>query len=259
MSSQFNQYAEFYDLLYREKNYVGESEYIAKIIRKLLPERKAPTRVLDLACGTGKHVFQLESMGFTMEGSDISANMIAVAKESASKNGSQAVFYNHSFQESHQIPKKYDVVISMFSAMDYLTKFDDLIRTLENISNLLTDDGIFIFDYWNGNAVTRDYDPVKAIRRSDANGELLRISETALDIVQQIATVKFTCMYFVDGKRVHDFTEYHPMRYYFFQEMANILTSRGWEIIYTSPFMKFDAPLDPYEWNISIGLKKKGT
>lgn len=258
MSSQFNQYAEFYDLLYREKNYIGESEYIAKIIKKLLPERSIPVTLLDLACGTGKHIFHLEKMGFTVEGSDISSNMISVARESAKTNGSKAIFYNRSFQESHKIQKNYDVIISMFSAIDYLTSFDDFLLALKNISGLLNDDGIFIFDYWNGNAVTRDYDPVKVVRKSDMKGELLRISETSLDLVKQIATVKFSCMYFVDGKRMHDFTELHPMRYYFFQEMFNILESNGFEIIYTSPFMNFDGLIDPYDWNISVGLKKKG-
>ncbi|MDP1678357.1 MAG: class I SAM-dependent methyltransferase [Bacteroidota bacterium] len=258
MSSQFNQYAEFYNLLYREKNYIDEAEYITKIIKKLLAPKSSPVTLLDLACGTGKHIFHLEKMGFLVEGSDISSNMITVARESAKSNGSKAAFYNYSFQDSHKIEKKYDVVISMFSAMDYLTSMDDFLRTLKNISNLLTEDGIFIFDYWNGNAVTRHYDPVKVIRKSDSNGELLRISETNLDIVQQIATVKFSCMYFVDGKRIHDFTELHPMRYYFFQEMYNILNSNGFDVVYTSPFMKFDGPIDPYEWNISVGLKKKG-
>ena len=45
MSQVFDAYARYYDLLYRDKDYVGEAEYVAAHIRKQAPQAK---RILEL-------------------------------------------------------------------------------------------------------------------------------------------------------------------------------------------------------------------
>jgi len=46
----FDAYSHYYDLLYRDKNYKAETDYICKNINELNPEAKS---LLDLGCGTG--------------------------------------------------------------------------------------------------------------------------------------------------------------------------------------------------------------
>jgi SAM-dependent methyltransferase len=250
-------YAEIYDLLYENKDYVGEAAYIDNLI-SLCSRKGKESVILDLACGTGKHTFLLEKLGYNVDGSDISADMIKLAKESSEEKASKANFFNYSFQESNNISGRYDVVISMFSAFDYLNTLTDIEKSLRNIHNLLEDGGMFIFDYWNGNAVVRDYSPVKILRRKNKNGELLRVSETTINPLSQIATVKFTCLYFKDDLKAIEFSEVHDMRYFYFSELENLLMSNGFKIKFRAPFLSKDnsGVFDNYEWNISIVAEK---
>src|SRR6185369_9558620 len=96
---QFDVYAAFYDLLYKDKDYKGESEYIDQLIAKFSQKDKSKTSLLDLACGTGKHLLELSSKGYaSLSGSDISKSMIDIARENSHARGSQINFHNYSFQ-----------------------------------------------------------------------------------------------------------------------------------------------------------------
>lgn len=256
-NSQFDVYAAFYDLLYKDKDYKGESEYIDQLIAKFLNKEKAKTTLLDLACGTGKHLLELSSKGYaSLSGSDISHAMIEIATKNTEAKGKKITYYNHSFQEADKINQTYDVVISMFSAMNYLTSYFDQSKTLSNIHQLLNSGGLFIFDYWNGCAVTQNYSPVKVLKKKQDDVEIIRISETSLNLIDQSATVKFTCNYLKNNERVADFEETHFLHYYYFSEIKNLLASHHFEILHISPFMHVDKILTPQEWNISIIARK---
>ncbi len=256
-STQFNAYAAFYDLLYKDKDYTAESYYIDTLISKFLTKEKSNTRLLDLACGTGKHLQELYKKKYgSLSGSDISKSMIEIAVETSRQKKTDIKFYNHSFQTSDQIDGKFDVVISMFSAVNYITTYEDQNKTLGNIHNLLNDDGLFIFDFWNGNSVVKNYSPVKVLRKTSGDTEILRISETSLDQINQDAFVKFTCMFFKDKLKASEFEEMHHLHYYYFSEMRNLLRSNRFEILYTSPFMQMDKELSIMDWNISMVAKK---
>lgn len=249
-------YSEYYNLFYKDKDYKGESEYIHQLISSNGYTDKENISILDLACGTGRHVFELDKMGYKVEGSDIASDMINIAQNQALEMGRNIKFHNYSFQSAHKIQKKYDVIISMFSAVNYITEHSDLLLTLNNIRGLLKDNGIFIFDYWNGNAVVRDYSPVKVLRKKSENGEILRVSETQLNLFEQVASVKFTCMFLKDNVKTIEFEEIHRMRYFYFKELENILNFNGFEIAHKSSFKCLDEICDPFEWNVSIVARK---
>jgi SAM-dependent methyltransferase len=257
-TKQFDTYAKFYDLLYKDKNYPGEAAYMHTLIGKHSQVSPSQLSLLDLACGTGKHLFELSSLGYRhLSGSDISSAMIEVAKEKAAQNKKDINFYNFSFQNSHLIKKEFDVVISMFSAVNYLTNFDDQLQTFKNVNGLLKDDGLFIFDYWNGNAVVRDYSPVKVLRKKNGTAEIIRISTTEINKVTQAVSVKFNCMYLDKGAMLDEFEEVHHLHYYHFSEIYNLLSVAGFEILHSSPFLSPEKEIDPYDWNISIVARKR--
>ena len=256
-NAQFVDYAAYYDLLYKDKDYQGEANYIDELLSRYLPKEKSATSLIDLACGTGKHLFELSEKGYGhLCGSDIATAMIDIAGENAILLDRPVSFYNHSFQEAHKIDRRFDVVISMFSAFNYLTTYADQSKALSNIHGLLEKDGIFVFDYWNGCAVTELYSPVKVLRKKKDNTELIRVSETSLDLVAQSATVKFTCSFFEGDQRVSEFVETHHLHYYYFAEMMNLLRSHKFEVLYVSPFMQPDKPVQANDWNISIVTRK---
>ncbi len=257
MPTIFSDYASFYDILYQDKDYQGESEFVRALIAKNENAHAKFSRILDLACGTGKHLFVLEEMGFEVEGSDQSLAMVDLARQSAQKRNSKAVFHHQSFQTADQIEKKFDVVLSLFASIGYLVADADLSKALRNIHGLLNPGGIFIFDFWNGNAVVRDYSPTKILRKKAGEREIIRHSETKLDRIRQLAEVQFTCMEFSLDQKMAEFSESHVVRYFFLREMEFLLFSHGFRLLYQSSMGKLDVPLEPYDWNVTMMATRK--
>ena len=256
-SEQFTKSAKFYDLLYKDKDYEGEAKYIHELIKNNFHSNGLSLKILDLACGTGKHLIELGKLGYShLFGSDITSEMIKLAKKNSKDKNQNIKYYNYSFQEADQITKKFDIIISMFSAINYVTTYEEQVQSLKNIHNLLDNGGIFIFDYWNGNAVVKDYSPVRVLKKKNKKAQLIRFSETSIDLIAQRAEVKFSCHYMEDGI-ISEFEELHHLHYYFFSEMSNLLKSSGFKIIHQCPFMEISKEIGAYDWNISVVAKKE--
>ncbi|MCM8765846.1 MAG: class I SAM-dependent methyltransferase, partial [Candidatus Omnitrophica bacterium] len=174
-------YARYYDLIYKDKNYEEECDYLEEIFKKFLKRR--PKTILDLACGTGGHAIPLSKRGYRVTGIDISEPMIKIAQEKARKEKLNIKFYQSKMQE-FKLNKKFDCAIAMFSAIDYLTDYFELKRALENISQHLKKDGLFIFDFWNGFAVLDHYSPQRIKIIQDKKIKIKRIAKTKIDTIK---------------------------------------------------------------------------
>lgn len=58
----------------------GEAAFVETLVPPLAPGSRAPTRILDAGCGTGRVATQLTSLGYYCVGVDADADMIAVAQ-----------------------------------------------------------------------------------------------------------------------------------------------------------------------------------
>ena len=94
----FSAYAAHYDLLYKDKDYKAEANFISDLIQELTPNPPEKIEILDLACGTGRHAMELRQLGYKVEGSDISKEMIAVAIKESKERGLSIPYYTKSFQ-----------------------------------------------------------------------------------------------------------------------------------------------------------------
>ncbi len=72
----FERYAAYYDLLYRDKDYAAEVDYVLHTLHEAAPHIKA---VLELGCGTGRHARLLASRGLGVVGVERSKSMAAAA------------------------------------------------------------------------------------------------------------------------------------------------------------------------------------
>ncbi len=251
----FGEYADYYDIIYQDKDYVAEALFVSKLIKKNC-KKESRIRVLDLACGTGLHAIQLAKIGYQVDASDISEKMINVAKENVRLNKVKIKFHQEAFQTADRINKKFDVVISMFSAINYLTSYKDLLRSLKNIHGLLDSDGILIYDFWNGNAVMEDFAPVKVKRMNKGTKSVLRYSENTIDKLKQIVNVNFNFMLFDKDKLATEFTENHILRYFFIQELEDYLNMVGFKVIKKCPFMSPKKAISCNDWNVTFVAKK---
>ena len=86
---------------------------------ELLP--LAPARVLDLACGQGRHSVRLAERGYEVIGVDTSSKFLEVARAAANERGVQVEFETLDMRDLH-FDREFDAVLSLMTAWGY---FDD--------------------------------------------------------------------------------------------------------------------------------------
>lgn len=251
----FKQYSQYYDLLYKDKNYKKETDYIIGLIKELKPKTK---EILNLGCGTGAHDRHLIRNGFNVTGLDISKDMITIAKtknlNKIKKDGK--LDYHVMDIRNFKLPNKYDMVISLFHVMSYQNTNEDIRNTFNCVSNHLNKGGIFIFDCWYGPGVLTDL-PTRRIKIiEDDNLKIIRISEPEITTNKSIVAVNFD-INLIDKKKKDfiQFTEKHSMRYLFDSEIEEFAVNSQFRVLHCYDWLTKKTP-SINTWNALFILEK---
>jgi hypothetical protein len=57
------------------------------------------------------------------------------------------------------------------------------------------------------------------------------------------------------GNVVREFSEIHSIRYFFPQEMVDLLMANGFEMIHRCPFLEQNALIEPNVWNLTYVVR----
>jgi SAM-dependent methyltransferase len=215
--SIFKDYSNYYDLLYSDKNYKEEVEYIDQLIQENFPGAKT---ILNLGCGTGKHDILLSKKGYSITAIDFSDTMIDIAKEKSNIDGIQ---FHVGDVRNFESNKKFDVVISLFHVMSYQTKNSDLIQTFQTAKKHLKVGGVFIFDCWYGPGVLADPPINKTKVVENDQMKINRITTPKMHEDKNCVDVNFEIA--ITNKISFEnylISELHTMRYLFIPEIELI-------------------------------------
>ena len=133
----------FYHKLYFERDQNEAQQFILRLVDYLKPEPNS--RMLDVACGRGRHSQFLASLGFDVTGIDLSFESIAVAKQAEKEN---LHFYQHDMRLPAWI-NYFDYAFNFFTSFGYFStrrEHDDAVGT---IVKSLRPNGTILFDYLN--------------------------------------------------------------------------------------------------------------
>jgi SAM-dependent methyltransferase len=132
----------YYHILYKERNYREAQIFMDNLTHYLnLPEK---AKVLDLACGKGRHSIYLNQLGFDVLGADLSENSIA----EASKNTNETLHFKvHDMREPFE--EKYDAIFNLFTSFGYFENDEDNLTTLKAIKESLSEYGFAVIDFMN--------------------------------------------------------------------------------------------------------------
>ncbi len=244
----FGKYSDYYNLLYKDKDYAAEAEYIHNLIQRYDPSAKS---VLNLGCGTGGHDFPLARKKYEMTGVDMSNEMLAVANSQLLTLNLQpsAIHFVQGDIRKIRIERIFDVVISLFHVMSYQTTNDDIMATLDTVRGHLKDDGLFIFDFWYGPAVLTDRPAVRVKRLEDEELSVYRIATPVIHLNENIVDVNYEVLIEDRKTKMLDkLQEIHNMRYFFLPELEFILTTAGFSVVADRAWMHLDRRLDSDTW-----------
>ena len=252
----FKEYAKYYDLLYRDKNYDVEVDYVDSLIKKYKDDANS---ILNLGCGTGRHDVLLTDKGYKITGIDISEQMISIAKKNIQnkKDLAEKLSFFQGDIRNLNLQQKFDVILSLFHVISYQVTNQDLLNSFLTVQKHLKDDGIFIFDCWYGPGVLHDL-PTKRVKKiSNVEMELERFAEPKIHVSKNIVDVNYQInLKDKINNEDYNFKEQHKMRYLFIPEVAKIIEDAGLEIVcYEEWLTGKEATFD--SWNICFVCKKR--
>ncbi|MDI6716140.1 MAG: class I SAM-dependent methyltransferase [Actinomycetota bacterium] len=251
----FGNYARYYDLLYRDKDYEAEANYIHGLIQKYAP---ASRTILDLGCGTGRHDALLAQKGYTLHGVDVSESMLAEA-EARRADLPREIAENLAFSfgdvREIRLGEIFDVVISLFHVLSYQVTNEDLDKTFATARAHLKPGGLFIFDCWYGPAVLTERPEVRIKELEDDKIYVTRKAVPTLYPNENRVDVDYHLFILdKDIQVTEEFREVHRMRYLFTPEVKRLSENNGMEIIFSCEWMADREPgFDT--WSVCFGAR----
>ena len=246
----FSEYSDFYDLYYADKDYAAEADFVLKLASRFGVK---PQTLLDMGCGTGRHLEEFVKRGLKCDGFDLSAEMLSQARKRLAGTG---VNLSEGNLADFENGKEYDVIVSMFAVMGYLVDNSHLVAGLRTARKHLRKSGIFVFDGWFGPAVLSQKPEKRCHDYQDGQNTVAREVTPHLDPISQSVAVHYDVSVKRDGRIVKRIQEDHTMRFMFVQEMALAMEMAGLELIHCCPFLEADGKLSIDTWNVAFVARR---
>lgn len=240
MNIPFQQSAQFYEIIYQNKDYQQEAEYLYSLLQHLNISVKG--KLLDIGCGTGSYIPWHLKRRFEVTGLDISEEMLAIAKKKF-----PSVNFITGDVGQVAIQKKFDIAFMMFHVINYQTSNEKLISAFQNISKHLEKGGVLVFDYWHGSAI--EIDLPRIVERSFENNSIKIIRRTTpkIDTQKHLVDVCFDYTIIENSNQISKFQEHHLMRYLFVEQITKLLKNAGFEVCLNNGWLK-NSPITVKDW-----------
>lgn len=253
--NNFIEYAKYYDLLNKEKNYVDECNYLQKIFDRF---NVKATSLLDFGCGTGRHALEFAKRGHRVEGVDLSAEMIKIAIEALNKElllTSGEISFLTLKDYLAQPIKKNDISLSLFHVANYQTADEDLSAYFRILNESTKPGGLVIFDYWYRPAVNH-LKPEK--RTKIVENDELRVTRTSTpNYIKNGEVIKVLFDILIENKESgesYKINENHKMRPILVEELREVLP-KEFNLVGTFEWLGFSSPTNESWSAVSVFRK----
>jgi SAM-dependent methyltransferase len=243
----FNAYSRYYDLLYRDKDYGAEAEYIAGLLERFGVSGR---RLLEFGSGTGKHGRLLAQRGYEVTGIERSAEMVAQAETAPGFSCQQGDIC------TVQLGQTFDAVLSLFHVVSYQTTNDAVQAVFARAAEHLELGGLFVFDVWYSSAVYAQRPEVRVKRMVDEGFEITRIAEPVLHPNENRVDVSYTIFARdLASGTVETMTETHPIRHFSLPELDLLAKVNGFAVVGAEEFLTGKRPSEE-TWGVCLIFKK---
>ena len=182
----------YYHILYKNRDQKEAENFLININN--LKYLKKNSKILDIACGKGRHSLFLSKLGYKVDGIDLSKNSINSAKKLENSN---LRFALADMRETYKA-STYDVALNLFTSFGYFDNNLDNQKCISSMSKNLVNDGILIIDYLNADKTIRNL----------IHTEKKRIDNIVFNIKREVKDgyiIKYIS--FIDQRKEYNFIE----------------------------------------------------
>ena len=133
----------YYHTLYKNRDEKEAQVFIDNLIDRLQIQKGS--KLIDIACGKGRHASYFNSLGLDVVGTDLSPNSIASAKENENAT------LQFSIQDMRDVYQNnnFDIVTNLFTSFGYFDDKKDEQKAINAMANNLKVGGLLIIDFMN--------------------------------------------------------------------------------------------------------------
>ena len=204
----------YYHILYKNRDEKEAKFFIENLVQYL--SLKKSSKLLDIACGKGRHATYFNSLGFDVIGVDLSPNSITSAKENENATLQFAV---HDMREVYQ-ENRFDVVTNLFTSFGYFEKDEDEQKAINAMASNLKKEGFLVIDFMNA----------KKIMVNLVASEQKTIDDITFDINRKVSN-QFIIkdIHITNSKTKHHFQE--KVKVLTLSNFSNFIANSGLKII----------------------------
>ncbi len=147
--------SDYYLTVYSHRNQSDAQKLIDLISKLNIPKN---SKVLDAACGAGRHSLLLAGKGFNVTGFDLSRNLLNVAAVNAAARKIDLNLVNADLRDV-QFKSYFDLIVNLFTSFGYFESDEENFAFINNSYSFLKNDGYFVFDYFNKEYLVRTLVP----------------------------------------------------------------------------------------------------
>lgn len=170
----------YYHLLYQHRDETEAENFLSQLLNRIhLP---VPSRVLDLACGKGRHSRYLHQCGHEVTGVDLSPENIRFCQQFEQD---RLRFFEHDMRKVVAV-NYFDAIFNLFTSFGYFSRQSENERVIHSAASALRRGGYFILDFFNATQIVRHLNPEQEVVRA---GVRFHITKQVADdkIIKQIS------------------------------------------------------------------------
>ena len=191
----YDKIADKYNWFFSSRNNLMEREFDEL---KPILEKYNVKRILDCSCGDGIQAIALAKHGYTVDGGDISGNMINKAAEYAEKENVKINFKQADFRElENSFAGKYDCVLSWGNSIPHLLNNHDIKKAVSSIYSRINDGGIAVINMRNYDAMLAAKNRFHPMRINDIQDGFRYSILYVFDYLPEI--IRFNIVYLIEN------------------------------------------------------------
>lgn len=223
----------YYHILYSQRNDEEAEFLIDNLSEYLKPSPQA--KILDIACGRGRHAVYLHKKGYDVTGIDLSEQNIKYARQFEQKH---LHFFVHDMRKLSFI-NYFDFSFNLFTSFGYFDTEKEHVNALKAFRKGLKSDGTLVLDYFN------TYKILKNLTRQE---------------IKHIDGIEFHINKFISERKIIKHINFeHRSKAFAFEERVQAFQLEDFQRMFLNSGLEIKATfgsygLEPYDENTSDRL-----